>query len=393
MNRKREHENACRHRRRVAAANHTIQEGQHRRDAPQSADCAPLVPLGKFLEIQSGVPHPEYLWPSVPQSIPLSITLQAETPLKQAHLVYHSKLALCFNEPFFALPWPGGGYCVADYGGHRLCVLSPEGRLLATIGRRGRGVGELTRPLGLARCPAGGLYVADDAQRVQHFDEDGRATHCLGMSLDDCGSCSGEDGRCASGAVNQLDGGRGSNGCNVNFSAFCDRWSVWLPHGGVLHTGESPPLPLKPGELSEEEHRSKHFVSNEDGGRCLNGSRQWCADANSNQIIGRPCGVAIGPMGHVYVSDMQRDRVVTFRDSAFAYSFGERGSCIGQLHDPRGLTVHSGCVWVADMCNHRISVFSLRGRPLRTIGRYGTRRQSPLRLRVLRRQSAGAAAR
>merc|ERR1712046_564792 len=33
---------------------------------------------------------------------------------------------------------------------------------------------------------------------------------------------------------------------------------------------------------------------------------------------------------------------------------------------------HKGKVWVADMNNHRIAVFSLRGRPLRTVGSHGT---------------------
>ena len=50
---------------------------------------------------------------------------------------------------------------------------------------------------------------------------------------------------------------------------------------------------------------------------------------------------------------------------------GSCGSAPGELRDPRGLAVHSRQVWVADMCNHRVSIFSLRGRPIRHIGRFG----------------------
>jgi len=48
--------------------------------------------------------------------------------------------------------------------------------------------------------------------------------------------------------------------------------------------------------------------------------------------------------------------------------FGSRGSDLGGLNYPAGITISNDEVFVADYCNHRISVFTLEGEALRTIG-------------------------
>ena len=64
--------------------------------------------------------------------------------------------------------------------------------------------------------------------------------------------------------------------------------------------------------------------------------------------------------------------VLSAETGEMRFSFGEFGSDAAQLRAPKSLTVHSGLVYVADYCNHRIQVYQLSdGRHVRSIGRTG----------------------
>ena len=49
-------------------------------------------------------------------------------------------------------------------------------------------------------------------------------------------------------------------------------------------------------------------------------------------------------------------------DGALSFAFGKAGAEPGAFDEPRGLAVAGECVWVADMCNHRLQAFDLAGR-------------------------------
>jgi DNA-binding beta-propeller fold protein YncE len=69
----------------------------------------------------------------------------------------------------------GGRIAVADPPAHRVVVLSPDGTILGSFGRRGGGDSEFNFPSDVAAAPDGSLYVVDALNfRVVHLAADGR---------------------------------------------------------------------------------------------------------------------------------------------------------------------------------------------------------------------------
>jgi DNA-binding beta-propeller fold protein YncE len=87
-----------------------------------------------------------------------------------------------------------------------------------------------------------------------------------------------------------------------------------------------------------------------------------------------PSDVAVGRDGGLYVLDGVNHRVVVF-DAAgeLRFKFGSRGSDLGQLLFPLGITTTpDGKVYVADSGNHRFQVFSADGKPLKAVALPGS---------------------
>ncbi len=85
-----------------------------------------------------------------------------------------------------------------------------------------------------------------------------------------------------------------------------------------------------------------------------------------------PHGIAISPMGEVFVADAVEHAVVVIDGSALRKrTIGKRGAAPGELREPRGIAVVGGKVFVADSGNHRISVFALDGKFEHALGRRG----------------------
>jgi sugar lactone lactonase YvrE len=68
---------------------------------------------------------------------------------------------LAFNSPSDIAMDPAGNIYILDAGNQRIQKFSPEGKYLATIGRRGQGPGEFNYPRSLDIDPKGNLYVLD----------------------------------------------------------------------------------------------------------------------------------------------------------------------------------------------------------------------------------------
>lgn len=86
-----------------------------------------------------------------------------------------------------------------------------------------------------------------------------------------------------------------------------------------------------------------------------------------------PTDAAVAPSGDIYVTDgYGQSWIHRYRaNGEYVDSFGGKGSGLGQLNCPHGISidVRSGEpeVYVADRGNHRIQVFTLEGKPKRVI--------------------------
>jgi predicted membrane-bound mannosyltransferase/DNA-binding beta-propeller fold protein YncE len=80
-----------------------------------------------------------------------------------------------FYGPRDVLVLPDGRLLVTDTGNHRIQVLDSEGNFLDQLGPRGRQLGEMNEPVGLAVGPDGFIYLADTWNaRVQRLTPDVR---------------------------------------------------------------------------------------------------------------------------------------------------------------------------------------------------------------------------
>jgi tripartite motif-containing protein 71 len=136
-----------------------------------------------------------------------------------------------------------------------------------------------------------------------------------------------------------------------------------------------------------------------DGVAVDNAGTVWVADSQANRILrfaadgtprpfrpfrrdkwsdtdGRfrlPYGVAVDPLGFIYVADTHNHRIQHFTpDGRFIRKWGGLGTGDGQLNQPRGLALDPfGNVWVADHENRRVQKFDREGRFLLKVGTGG----------------------
>lgn len=88
-----------------------------------------------------------------------------------------------------------------------------------------------------------------------------------------------------------------------------------------------------------------------------------------------PCGIAVGPAGHVYVVEWGNHRVQKFTPAGqFVAKWGGRGAEDGLLSFPTGVGVDAGgTVYVADQDNARVQAYSGTGTYLTKVVKYGCR--------------------
>jgi hypothetical protein len=87
-----------------------------------------------------------------------------------------------------------------------------------------------------------------------------------------------------------------------------------------------------------------------------------------------PVGIAVDPLGHVYVADRANHRIQKFDpDGRFLRTWGTYGSGEGELSDPFGIAVDpAGYIYVSEISGNRIQKFDLDGRFIAMWGSAGT---------------------
>ena len=132
-------------------------------------------------------------------------------------------------------------------------------------------------------------------------------------------------------------------------------------------TGLSYPYGIainKSGEMVVSEW-SGHRVSIFDNEGQKFGSYGWNKDQMNS-----PAGIDIDNMDNIYVSS--RHKLQKFTSSGkLIECVGQEGTKKGEFDDPRGVTLYNNQVYVCDRNNHRIQVFDLDLKFVRSIGSYG----------------------
>jgi DNA-binding beta-propeller fold protein YncE len=216
---------------------------------------------------------------------------------------------------------PDQNLYVVDDLGHRVYVLTPEGRCLRTLGRHGTGRGELAWPDAVAFDTSGALFVADTGNnRIQVWDSSGTFLR--------------EFGRLAA-----------------------RRWRSLQNPRDVIVT------PMD--EVIVADFTGKRVQVFDTDGRWLRNLPR----AEDSVILGGPVGLAYSADRLLYVSDTQGDQVVVFnRDGSLHSRIDGQGTEGGRLNAPHGLAISPrGCLIVAEAGSGRLRVFTLDGRSGREI--------------------------
>ena len=125
----------------------------------------------------------------------------------------------------------------------------------------------------------------------------------------------------------------------------------------------------KDGMWAVADH-SKHCVYLFDGQDQV--VRKFGSKGNGNGQFDSPAGIAFDADNNLYVACRYNHRVQKITNNGdFLLQFGSMGTDNGQLDCPLGLTIHSNKVYIADQCNHRISVFQCDGKFCQCIGQSG----------------------
>lgn len=212
---------------------------------------------------------------------------------------------------------------VADGGNDRVQQFTGTGVFQRQWGTTGTADGRFDTPSGITVDTAGNVYVADTHNhRVQQFTAAGAFLSKWGTN----GATNGQFNQPA-GIATAPDGTR-----ILVADTFNHRIQRFAPPGTV--PGAQPV-----------------FVN------------AWGAAGTGNTQFDHPEGVAVDPVGNVYVADTQNNRIQEFSPTgSFLAQWGTPGAAPGQFNAPRGVAVDgSGNVYVADTGNRRIQKFTSEG--------------------------------
>ena len=271
-----------------------------------------------------------------------------------------------------------GAVYVGDQTSHVVQVFNPDGSWQRDVGLAGTRPGELGAVGALAVADDNTLLVADSANRINRFDENGRLIGSFGRPGSGLGEFSfgaggGHDAPAGGGLVVAGPSVFVADSRNDRIQRFAldgGDAKVVVPPGTLVHPRG---MAWRNGRLIVADDLNHRLVAFDFYGKRLEtigttrGSKAGQLDS--------PFGVAIDPRGRVFVADDLNHRIVRYGVAPrFVYKarWGSYGTGPGQLAFPRAIaTDTAGRLYVTNTGNDRIDVFSTAGELLRSFGRSG----------------------
>lgn len=303
-----------------------------------------------------------------------------------------------FQTPFGVGVGPDGSVVVADQGNQRVQVFDRNGVHWSTWDGTSAGADGLTKPNGLEVDARGVVYVTDEFGLVRAFDIEGgyrtrigdlpnvlQVTSGAAAGLYPATSANFGPRTTAAGVSGSLslvnDGTANPTlGCSalIGFPA----GSVALVHSGgcavttktvnaqaagasavvVIHASPGDPITM---EGTQPGITISTVMVAQATGAFLSASLPASVTVKQNPSAAaliKPSDLAVSPDGTIYITDVERDRVVAFDfdgDHLPLRSFGSPGSGTSQFNDPWSIAVApNGTIYVVDAENDRVQYFS-----------------------------------
>ena len=241
-----------------------------------------------------------------------------------------------------------GNILLADDFNHRIQIYDPKFNLITSFGEKGKEQGQLQYPKGIAVDKEENIFVADSwNHRIQKFDSQGKP-------LLSFGSCGDEKNELNEPYDILID----STGTLVVVERYNHRIQFFDGHGKSLGwVGQR-------GTVLEEE---------------LADNYETPLNQLAPPLFEFPTSIATDSLGNYFITDSGNHRIQKF-DKTWrkVLTFGEQGDEPGQFQYPLCVSIAANdLLYIADLNNNRIQIFTSFGQYLSTIEHEETRLEAP----------------
>ncbi|XP_065914826.1 E3 ubiquitin-protein ligase TRIM71-like [Dysidea avara] len=240
-----------------------------------------------------------------------------------------------------------GVWAVAD-SNNCVYIFDDQETLIRKFGQSGTNNGQFQRPWGISFDANNDLYVTDyNNHRVQKFNINGTYLFQFGH----CGSGNGQLSYPQGIAVHNDKVFVADYG-NCRISVF----HLNGQFGHVIGSGQLLSRPWGVAVTTNDQLLVADFNKNYIVRFTLDGTY---VDQFGNGYLSHPAAVTTDLNGFVLVGEEGNQHISVFnKDGVFIYTFGSRGSAVGQFSSPYGIAISpSNEVHVADFSNKRVQIF------------------------------------
>ena len=260
-----------------------------------------------------------------------------------------------------------GPYCIAinsdselivsERDSHKISVYTRRGEKKHEFGSEGKGKGEFKFPIGVVVDKADGcIFVADSRNcRIQKFTRDGHFMKLVGGPMRGSGPMQFNDPWGLKLNNNKL---YVCDSCNNRIQVFDTELNYITSIGGG--EGSGPGQFNEPWDVSFDDSSMLHVADNHMHIQVLEQDGKYVREygQRSSDRLSGPAFIHVDH-DYVYVSELYNHCVFVFTTSGrFVHTIGRRGSGPGELRLPRGVVVDTdGFVYVCDHLNNRVQIF------------------------------------